>query len=118
MTDEPKAERYGALEKCRAVLALWSERKKAAVLCRELAISQALLWQWQDRAVSGMLEALEPRGGREGSAMGPALSPQVRRLLERKVREREGRRLGRSPLPRPRERGRKAAEPAAEVRAG
>lgn len=118
MTDEPKAERYGAREKCRAVLALWSEGKKAAELCRELAISQALLWQWQDRALSGMLEALEPRGGRDGLPRGPALSPQVRRLLERKIREREGRSLGRGPLPRPMERGKKAAEPAAEARAG
>ena len=111
--EEPKAERYGAQEKCRAVLAMWSERKKASVLCRELAISQALLWQWQDRALSGMLAALEPKGGREGSVMGPALAPQVRRLLERKVREREGRSLGRGPLPRPRGRGKKAVEPAA-----
>ena len=111
--EEPKAERYGAQEKCRAVLAVWVERKKASVLCREMGVSATLLWQWQDRALSGMLVALEPKGGREGSAMGPALAPQVRRLLERKVREREGRSLGRVPLPRPRERGKKAVEPAA-----
>lgn len=98
MTDEAKTERYGAQEKCRAVLALWSERQKAAALARELGVSQALLWQWQDRALSGMLAALEPRGAREGTVAGPALAPSLRHLLERKAREREGRAPGRRPL--------------------
>jgi transposase-like protein len=88
-------DRYGVVEKCRAVLAIWTERKKAPALCRELGISSSLLWQWQDRAVSGMLEALEPRGqeGREG----PALAQQIRRLLDRKVRVRELETMGRVP---------------------
>jgi hypothetical protein len=110
--DEQKAERYGALEKCRAVLAVWSERKKPSGVCRELAVSTALFWQWQDRALSGMLEALEPRGAREGSG-GPALPPLVRRLLDRKVREREVQSLGRGLAPRPRVKGRGGAELAA-----
>ena len=80
--------RYGAVEKSRAVLAVWTERKSAAVLCRELGISAALFCQWQDRALSGMLEALEPRGTRE-AAPGPALSETMRRLLDRKVRSRQ-----------------------------
>jgi len=93
-TSEP--ERYGAVEKCRAVLAVWTERKKAAGLCREMTVSATLFSQWQDRALSGMLEALEPRGRREG-APGPALSMQIKRLLDRKVRARELQNLGRSP---------------------
>ena len=66
-----ETERYGVLEKCRAVLAIWTERQTPAVLRRELNISASLLWQWQDRALSGMLEVLEPRGqdGREGPAL-------------------------------------------------
>jgi len=75
---------YGAVEKCRAVLAVWTERKQASVLCRELGIRQSLLSQWQDRAVSGMLSALEPRGTRGGTG-GPALPVQVKRLLDRKA---------------------------------
>lgn len=88
-------DRYGVLEKCRAVLAVWTERKKASVLCRELGICASLLWQWQDRALSGMLEALEPKGqeGREG----PALAQQIKRLLDRKIRDREMKAVGRLP---------------------
>lgn len=88
-------DRYGAVEKCRAVLAVWTEKKKASVLCRELGVSASLLWQWQDRALSGILEALEPRGRREGAA-GAALPPLVKRLLDRKVRSNELQRVGRS----------------------
>lgn len=86
-------DRYRAEEKCRAVLAMWTERKKASVLCKEMGVSASLLWQWQDRAVSGMLEALEPRGRQEGKS-GPLLPEQVKRLLDRKVRSRELQNLG------------------------
>jgi len=88
-------DRYGVLEKCRAVLAIWTERKKASVLCREMGVGSSLLWQWQDRALSGMLEALEPRG-REGRD-GPALAQQIKRLLDRKIRVRELEKVGRLP---------------------
>jgi transposase-like protein len=88
-------DRYGAVEKCRAVLAVWTERKQAAVLCREMGMSASLFSQWQDRALSGMLEALEPRGTR-AAAEGPALSVLVKRLLDRKARARELESLGRS----------------------
>jgi transposase-like protein len=93
--------RYGAVEKCRAVLAVWTERKNAAVLCRELGVSASLFCQWQDRALSGILEALEPRGTRE-AVPGPALPEPVQRLLERKVRSRQLGTLGRSVPWRPR----------------
>lgn len=88
-------DRYGAAEKCRAVLTVWTERKKASELCREMGVSASLFSQWQDRAVSGMLEALEPRGTREG-VEGPALPVQFKRLLDRKVRSRDLLSLGRS----------------------
>lgn len=87
-------ERYGAAQKCRAVLAVWTESKQASALCREMGVSQSLFSQWQDRALSGMLEALEPRGVRE-AAPGPALPLLVKRLLERKVRAMELASLGR-----------------------
>ena len=88
-------DRYGAVEKCRAVLAVWTERKQASVLCRELGMSASLFSLWQDRALSGMLEALEPRGTR-AAVEGPALSVLVKRLLDRKARARELETLGRS----------------------
>ena len=88
-------DRYGAADKCRAVLAVWMERKKASDLCREMGVSASLLSQWQDRAVSGMLEALEPRGTRDGME-GPALPAQFKRLLDRKARARDLQSLGRN----------------------
>ena len=88
-------ERIGAVEKCRAVLTVWTERQQAATLCRGMGISAALFSQWQDRALSGMLAALEPRGTQAGTD-GPALSELVKRLLDRKVRARELETLGRS----------------------
>lgn len=91
---ETEQEKYGAMEKCRAVLAVWMERKKASELCREMRVSGSLFSQWQDRAVSGMLEALEPRGTREG-VEGPALPMQIKRLLDRKIRARELQGMGR-----------------------
>ena len=103
-------DRCGAVEKCRAVLAVWTERKQASVLCRELGVSASLLSQWQDRALSGMLEALEPRGTREGTP-GPALSATIKRLLDRKVRARELQTLGRSIPWRPRPLRSKAPSP-------
>jgi len=96
-----EVDRYGVTEKCRAVLAVWTERKQASVLCREMGMSASLLSQWQDRALSGMLEALEPRGMRAGTE-GPALPVLVKRLLDRKARARELETLGRSVNRRPR----------------
>lgn len=88
-------DRYGAEEKCRAVLAVWMEKKQASVLCKEMEISASLLSQWQDRALSGILGALEPRGHREGMP-GPTLPLLVKRLLDRKVRSIELQNVGRS----------------------
>ena len=102
-----QTDRYGAVEKCRAVLAVWMERQQALVICREMGIGASLFSQWQDRAISGMLEALEPRGTREGVS-GPALPTQVRRLLDRRARARDLHSLGQTRQPR----SRPAAEPA------
>jgi len=100
----PTQDRYGVLEKCRAVLAVWTERKQASDLGRELGVSASVISQWQDRALTGMLDALEPRGTREATE-GPALSVQIRRLLDRKVRALDLERLGRTVL------GRRAERP-------
>ena len=92
-------DQLGAVEKCRAVLAVWTERQQASNLCRELGVSASLFSQWQDRALSGMLEALEPRGTKE-AVEGPALPAQIRRLLDRKVRVRDLQVVGRTVLTR------------------
>ena len=72
---------YGAMEKCQAVLSIWTERRKPGAICRELSIPWMVLSQWQKRAMEGMLQALEPRVSLD---KGPALSPRLQTLLEKK----------------------------------
>ena len=67
-------------EKCRAVLSVWTERRKPGEVCRELGVDWGVLKQWQDRAMEGMLMALQPRVQME---RGVALSPRLVVLLKR-----------------------------------
>ena len=82
---EDKKERKGSghtvEQKCRAVLSVWTERRKPGEVCREMGVTWALLSQWQERAMEGMLLALEPRVRVD---KGVALSPRLAVLLERK----------------------------------
>jgi hypothetical protein len=84
---EEKRKRKGlgptAEEKCQAVLTLWTERRKPGEICRELGVAWGVLQQWQDRAMEGMLLALQPRVTVE---RGVALSPRLAVLLEKKSR--------------------------------
>ena len=73
---------YGAREKSRAVLSLWTERRKPAAVCRELGITWAQLNAWQQRALEGMLAALEPRAT-QGPEPPPALGVKLEALLEK-----------------------------------
>jgi len=95
--EKPKGERPGiedrkgrkvwghtAQEKCRAVLSVWTERRKPVEICRELGVPWSLLSQWQDRAMEGMLLALQPRVPVEKVV---ALNPRLAVLLERKIKE-------------------------------
>ena len=62
---EAKAKRqrvvHSAREKAEAVLAWWAERWRPSEICREMKITSNLLSQWQERAMVGILAALEPR---------------------------------------------------------
>src|SRR5512139_1138848 len=84
---EEKRKRRGlghtAEAKCQAVLTLWTERRKPGEICRELGVAWGVLQQWQDRAMEGMLLALQPRVTVE---RGVALSPRLAVLLEKKSR--------------------------------
>ena len=90
--EKPKVEKSGveekrrrrvlghtAEEKCQAVLSIWTERRKPGEVCREMGVTWGILKQWQDRAMEGVLLALEPRVKRE-----VALSPRLAVLLEKK----------------------------------
>lgn len=68
-TEKPKREGqkggkptgHTAEDKCRAVLSVWTERRSPGEVCWEMGVGWALLNQWQERAMEGMLLALEPR---------------------------------------------------------
>jgi hypothetical protein len=62
-----------------AVLAVWTERCKPAEVCRQLNINWITFNQWQQRAMEGMLQALE---NRVNLAKGQALSPRLQSLLQ------------------------------------
>jgi transposase-like protein len=68
---------HTAEEKCRAVLSVWTEKRKPGEICRELGVAWTVLSQWQARAMEGMLVALQPRKG-------VALSPRLAVLLKRR----------------------------------
>ena len=78
-----KSLNHTAQEKCQAVLTLWTERRKAGEVCREMGVAWGMLKQWQDRAMEGMLLALQPRTQAD---KGVALSPRLAVLLEQKSR--------------------------------
>ena len=97
-TEKPKVERPGieenkkkrkgsdhtAEEKCRAVLSVWTERRKPGEICRELGVAWGILNQWQERAMEGMLLALQPRIPVTEKTV--ALNSRLAVLLERKSR--------------------------------
>ena len=72
---------HTAAEKTQAVLAVWTERVKPTVVMKAMGISYITLQQWQDRAMEGMLQALESR---VNLADGAALSPRLKALLQKR----------------------------------
>ena len=73
-----------ATDKCRAVLSVWTEKRKPSAVCRALGIKWTILMHWQNRALEGMLQALEPR---RSLATGVALSPRLQAMLARREKE-------------------------------
>jgi len=73
---------HTAEEKCRAVLSVWTERRKPGEICRELGVAWTILNQWQERAMEGMLLALQPRVPKIEKTV--ALNARLAVLLERK----------------------------------
>jgi hypothetical protein len=67
-----------AMDKCKAVLSVWTEKRKPSHICKELGVKWTILMHWQNRAMEGMLQALEPRRNLE---KGVALSPRLQVML-------------------------------------
>ena len=85
-TTKPKKRTYRSnahspQEKCEAVLAVWTERRKPSVICRELQINWGQLNQWQDQALEGMLRALEGRSRQDERT---TLTNTLQKLFEKK----------------------------------
>ena len=85
---KPEPRPCTAHQRVQAVLAIWTERRRPAAVCRELAITPKVLSQWETRALAGMLQALELETRRDA---GPALSPKLERLLAQQARDRQKR---------------------------
>lgn len=75
--------RFTAVEKCRAVLALWTERSSGSELCKELGTTWNMLTLWQEQAMEGMVQALEPK--RSAPCGNTPLNPRLQGLLDRKA---------------------------------
>ena len=90
-TSEKKTERkkrtpapqVSAPDKAQAVPAVWTERCKPAEVCRQLNINWITFNHWQQRAMEGMLQALE---NRVNLTKGEALSPRLQALLQNRQR--------------------------------
>jgi transposase-like protein len=74
---------YSALEKAQAVLSVWTDRGRPAEVCRQMRVNWVTFQQWQNRAMEGMLQALESRAN---LAQGGALSPRLQELLQKQSR--------------------------------
>jgi hypothetical protein len=73
---------HTASEKAQAVLALWTDRVKTRDVMKMLGVQYVTLQQWQERAMEGMLQALEPRVNLKDGAV---LSPRLQALLDRRM---------------------------------
>jgi hypothetical protein len=74
---------YAAADKVQAVLAVWTNRCRAADVCRQLRINFMTFQHWQRRAMEGMLQALESR---VNLSQGQVLSPRLQALLASRQR--------------------------------
>jgi hypothetical protein len=72
---------HSAAEKVQAVLAVWTDRVKPAEVMRGMGIPYVTFQQWQERAMEGMLQALESR---VNLTDGAALSPRLKALLQKR----------------------------------
>ena len=77
----PAASPHTASEKAQAVLAIWTERVKTTQVMKTMGVTYLTIQQWQERAMEGMLQALEPR---VNLADGAVLSPRIRALLDKR----------------------------------
>lgn len=69
---------------------MWTDRCRAAEVCRQLRINFMTFQHWQRRAMEGMLQALESR---VNLSKGQVLSPRLQTLLASRQRQLNTRKL-------------------------
>lgn len=79
------ARRFSAKEKSQAILALWSGRRSASGLTKELGVPWGVINGWEKRALAGMLTALDPTW-RQAEEKRLELSERLERLLAQAVK--------------------------------
>ena len=68
-------------DKIMAVLTVWTERRTIAQMCQEMAVSPALLSQWQNQAMEAMVAALSPKKAEKPAVLNTRLT----RLIEKNL---------------------------------
>lgn len=81
---------FEAQQKATAVLSIWTERRTATEVCRDMGVSWALLNQWQNQAMEGMISGLEPKKNQRDVA----LNARLRKLIEKSISNRSGKLAG------------------------
>lgn len=79
---------FTAMEKAKAVLSIWSERRRPSDVCRELGLKWAHVNHWQKAALEGMLKSLEPKNSKD-KEMKPAIGDRLKKLLEKQKEDQE-----------------------------
>ena len=75
------------------MLAAWTEKVSQSEICRQMQINYVTFQHWQERAMDGVLRALENQMRLEDTSV---LSPRLRKIIERgrlAPEDRLGRRL-------------------------
>lgn len=75
---------FGVKEKSQAVLSLWSGRRSASALMKELSVPWGVLHGWEQRAIQGILTALDP-GWKQTKEAVSNLPERVEKLIERTI---------------------------------
>jgi len=73
---------HTAMDKCQAVLAIWTERQSMSQVCQRLQVAWSQLNSWQNQALDAMLEALGPKKRAEDRS--PELNGKLQNLLRKK----------------------------------
>ena len=73
---------FSAKEKSQAVLSLWSGRRRPSALMKELSVPWGVLRGWEQRAIWGILTALDP-GWKQTPEAVSILPERVEKLITR-----------------------------------